>query len=325
MQQIDLIAAKAAKATERRTLAILAYDNACAEPDSANWRAVADLLRLALPNAKAGSAAPKILEPETDPRFAQWADYVIPQSVSAKRLGKSPVIVVTFADGETVRAPAVSLPGKPVNIGRGLRVAIAFYQCRIATRCGGNSDYSACITVPEFVTVTCETTETEYDAAQCNAKSAKWRRGTFDASAAIAESASYPDETEDGALTRADFVKASYRLAVSRLRLAELPEGADARPLQYQIEECELRLAGWTPLQIRARWRAREDAEREAERLAAEAAHDAEHADHASPPVVTSFKVNQAFLSTSRLTLVASNAQVAPSPRSNCILRIAAA
>ncbi|MHC2251010.1 hypothetical protein ACVILK_000702 [Bradyrhizobium embrapense] len=48
MQQIDLIAAKAAKATERRALAILAYDNAKQDPDGANWQGIADLLRLAV-------------------------------------------------------------------------------------------------------------------------------------------------------------------------------------------------------------------------------------------------------------------------------------
>jgi len=41
-----------------------------------------------------------------------------------------------FADGEVVRAPAVSAKDKPVNIGRGLRVAIAFYQARACRRAG---------------------------------------------------------------------------------------------------------------------------------------------------------------------------------------------
>lgn len=49
MQHIDLNAAKAAKASDRRALAILAYDNAMADPAGANWRGVAELLRLALP------------------------------------------------------------------------------------------------------------------------------------------------------------------------------------------------------------------------------------------------------------------------------------
>lgn len=186
MQNIDLTAAKAAKATDRRALAILAYDNATADPAGANWRGVADLLRLALPNTKAKAAAI-----ETDSRFAQWADYPIPHNASGKRLGKSPVVIVTFADGETVRAPAVSLPGKPVNIGRAVRVAESFYQGRIVARC--NADLTAAgylgnrwdssemrlsvtdpeavshIRIPAVVSAVCETTGAEYSPDDCNA------------------------------------------------------------------------------------------------------------------------------------------------------------
>jgi hypothetical protein len=129
MQHIDLNAAKAAKASDRKSLAILAYDNATASPADANWRGVAELLRLALPNSKA-----KAETLETDSRYAPWADYPIPHNAGGKRLGKSPVCVVTFADGEVVRVPAVSLPGKAVNIGRALRVAVSFYHGRVVAR-----------------------------------------------------------------------------------------------------------------------------------------------------------------------------------------------
>ncbi len=258
---IDLAAVKAAKATDRRALAILAHDNATAEPDGANWRAVADMLRLAVPSSK---AAPKIPAAGLDPRFAPWADYDIPQSVSAKRLGRSPVLVVTFEGGEVVRCPAVSMPGKPVNIGRGLRVAFAFYQCRIANRAGELSQWSSCVNVPAFLSVICETNETEYDAADCNARSAGWRLGTFDAEAVKAESLAYPERTDDGTLDRAEFVKASYRLAVARLRQAALPEGEDSRELTYAVERCSLLLAGWSMLQIKAKWRADDEAARKA-------------------------------------------------------------
>lgn len=178
MQNIDLTAAKAAKATDRRALAILAYDNATADPAGANWRGVAELLRLALPNTKAKPAAI-----ETDSRFAQWADYEIPHNASGKRLGKSPVVIVTFADGETVRAPAVSLPGKPVNIGRAVRVAESFYQGRIVARYNSlipdnfgtallsvtDSEFVASIPVPAVVSAVCETTGAEYSPDDCNA------------------------------------------------------------------------------------------------------------------------------------------------------------
>lgn len=299
MQQIDLSTVKAAKATDRRTLAILAYDNASADPAAANWRAVADILRLALPAVKAAKI------PEADPTRPSWADYDIPQNATRK-LGKSPILVVTFEGGEVVRCPAVSLPGKPVNIGRGLRVASAFYQCRIANRAGENSDWSRCVNVPAFASVICETDGTEYDPAECSARTAESRIGAFDAESVKAESANRPEKSDDGTLTRAEFVKASYRLAVARLRLADLPEGEDRRELDYLIERYTLLLAGWTMLQIQAKWRAEDEAARK------------------PSPVATSFKVRPSFLASSRLTLVSSNPPVAPAPSPKCILRIVA-
>jgi hypothetical protein len=176
MQNIDLNAAKAAKASDRKALAILAYDNASADPENANWRGVAELLRLALPASKA-----KAETVATDSRYATWADYEIPQNASGKRLGKSPVVIVTFADGEIVRAPAVSLPGKAVNIGRALRVARSFYQGRIVALVNEyaplhgfsrvsvtDSEFVATIPVPAVVSCVCETTGAEYDPAACS-------------------------------------------------------------------------------------------------------------------------------------------------------------
>jgi hypothetical protein len=179
MQHIDLNAAKAAKASDRKTLAILAYDNATASPGDANWRGVADLLRLALPNSKA-----KAETLETDSRYAPWADYPIPHNAGGKRLGKSPVCVVTFADGEVIRVPAVSLPGKAVNIGRALRVAVSFYHGRIVARVNDcmeafeigtnrvsvtDSEFTSRLPVPAVVSAICETTAAEYDPAACSA------------------------------------------------------------------------------------------------------------------------------------------------------------
>lgn len=182
--QIDLNAAKSAKASDRKALAILAYDNATADdPANANWRGIAELLRLAIPNSKAkAETAP------ADSRYAQWADYPIPHNVSGKRLGKSPVCVVTFADGEIVRVPAVSLPGKPLNAGRALRVAVSYYQSRKVSHYKDSipdeyqswigaygsrlsvtdSEFLATIPIPAVSSFVCETTGAEYDPATCS-------------------------------------------------------------------------------------------------------------------------------------------------------------
>lgn len=176
MQHIDISTVKAAKATDRKSLAILAYDNACGDPTAADWRSVADILRLALPATKARAA-----DVATDSRFAPWADYDIP-ATATKKLGKSPIMVLTFADGEAVRVPAVSLPGKPVNIGRAVRVAVAFYQGRIVARYNAlipdnfgtgllsvcDSEFISTIQIPAVVSAICETTGAEYDPAACS-------------------------------------------------------------------------------------------------------------------------------------------------------------
>lgn len=309
MHKLDLATVKAAKATDRRALAILAYDNATAEPEGANWRAVADMLRLALPAPKAA----KIPEgAPLDPRFTPWADYVIPQNVSAKRLGKSPIVVVTFADGETVRAPAVSLPGKPINIGRAVRVAIAFYQARMAWRAGETSDWSACVAVPAIVSLNCETTGAEYDPADCSTHSAEWRRGSYDAAAVAAESLSRPEKSDDGTLTRADFVKCAYRLAAARLRLDRGADDAAAR----DVERYNLFLAGWTWLQIKAKWNADDEAARKAKEAAERAA--------AAPPAAPTFRVRPGFLQSSRLSMASTASPVVASARPACVLRVVA-
>ncbi len=303
MQMIDLATVKAAKAADRRALAILAHDNATADPDAANWRAVSDMLRMAMPVAKAKVSAADPLSP-----FAPWADYEIPQNATGKRLGKSPIIVVTFADSEIVRAPAVSLPGKPINIGRGLRIAVAFYRGRLAARAGGNSDTSDCIMVPDLVSVVCESNGTEYDAADCTARTATKRAGTFNMAAVVAASLDRPERSTDDTLTRSEFVRASYRLAIARMQLANMPEGDDSRPIKCEIERFSLLLEGLNILQIKVKQRSDDEAERKA----------------AAVIVAPAFKVARRFLNSTHLTVAASRTPVAPSSARPPILRIVA-
>ncbi|MGY4224355.1 hypothetical protein ACVMIH_001716 [Bradyrhizobium sp. USDA 4503] len=301
MQQIDLIAAKAAKATERRALAILAYDNAKQDPDGANWQGIADLLRLSLPSAKAKAAA---AETGAD-NGAPWSDYDIPASAT-KRLGKSPIIVVTFFCGAVVRAPAVSLPGKPVNIGRGLRVAFAFYRARIAREFGKASAIgSDCVNVPAIVSAVCDATGAEYGADECNAKTAEFRRGGFDHVALSAEASALPEKAEAGELTRADFYRAQYLIASAE---AEILAGANedrAAELGAQINDYRARLGGLSWLEIEARRRA---AIREAKAAAkAEAEAMAEAGRRAEQEAEARAAAAKAEAEAPRLRLVADN------------------
>lgn len=293
MQHIDIESAKAAKATDRRALAVLAFENACADPDFSNWRAVAELLRLAIPATKAKATAEAVA---TDSPFAPWSDQIIPQRTSSAKMGKSPVLVVTFADGETVRCPAVTMPGKPVNVGRGLRVAFAFYRARIAMKAAkALSDDSDCVAVPDMLAVKCETNGTEYDPAECNANTMAQRSGAFALASVTSDAAArgLSATADDGSLTTGDYIEAQYRLAAARFRLANMTDNDKAKALASAIEAYELRLTGMSPLQIAVKQH--DDAK------AARAA--AAKADQPPPPP-PKFKPAARFLNSSHLSMV---------------------
>jgi hypothetical protein len=82
---------------------------------------------------------------------------------------------VTFADGETIRAPAVTTIGKPVNVGRGLRIAVAFYTARRARRTGVRDDPGCRPAVPAVASCICEDTGEAYDPVKCSERTAAYR------------------------------------------------------------------------------------------------------------------------------------------------------
>ncbi len=139
-----------------------------ASADNPDWHRASLLLRRALVEKQAPK--PKALRQADAPA---WHDYPI-GSVNPLSL-HNPTVLVTFADGERVRAPAVSRRGRPVNIGRGLRVAIAFYQARIAWRSGLSNEAGNWRAVPPVVRCTCEDTGESYDVELCNTKTAEHR------------------------------------------------------------------------------------------------------------------------------------------------------
>jgi hypothetical protein len=56
-------------------------------------------------------------------------DYPMPNTID-RHSARGPSIWATFADGEIVRMTFATTRGKPVNVGRGLRVAISAYRTR---------------------------------------------------------------------------------------------------------------------------------------------------------------------------------------------------
>ena len=91
-----------------------------------DWRGVAELFRAAL--RADGKQAPNA---NKAPKAQEIADY----NVDRLRLKcRSPRIAVRFMDGEAGFTHVPSAPGKPLNIGQALRVAIAMYRSRQAVQ-----------------------------------------------------------------------------------------------------------------------------------------------------------------------------------------------
>src|SRR5215218_6448042 len=100
----------------------IAYD-AALNSSSPDWRAVAELFRFAVrgPPKRASQAIHEI------------ADYNVDR-LKLKCL--SPRVAVRFWDGEAVFTHVPSAPGKPLNVGRALRVAICMWRYRVYRRLG---------------------------------------------------------------------------------------------------------------------------------------------------------------------------------------------
>jgi hypothetical protein len=143
----------------------LAYD-AALNSSSPDWRAVAELFRAALraPPKQASEAVPQI------------ADYNVDR---LKLRCRSPRISVRFLDGEAVFTHVPSAPGKPRNVGRALRVAVAMYRSRrtVQQRLGFR-EYDRAMPVPEIFQVRCLETDELVNVDACNAHTAAERKGS---------------------------------------------------------------------------------------------------------------------------------------------------
>lgn len=83
-------------------------------------------------------------------------DYSVEKATIKNTVWPSPIVIATFGDGEVVRAPAMSLKGKPVNVGRALRGAIDRYRTRVSdvNRVGWHQSVGSY--VPKFTSVVVE-------------------------------------------------------------------------------------------------------------------------------------------------------------------------
>ena len=153
-----------------RTLAAQAqhaYDAALNSP-CPDWRAVTELFRAAMrtgPVRRAGK-----------PTEGELADYNVDR---VRLMCRSPRIAVRFMDGEAVFTHVPSAPGKPLNIGRALRVAIVMYRSRKSVqRRAGFHEYERAMPVPEIFQVRCLETDELFDVSACNRHTAEHRQGS---------------------------------------------------------------------------------------------------------------------------------------------------
>jgi ribosomal protein L21 len=156
-----------------RTLAAqaqAAFDAAMNSP-CPDWRAVAELFRAAMQaeRVKRGAKAKATAAGEL-------ADYNVDR---IKLLCRSPRIAVRFVDGEAVFTHVPSAPGKPLNVGRALRVAIVMYRSRKGVqRRAGFRECDRAIPVPEIFQVRCLETDELFDVDACNRHTATERRSS---------------------------------------------------------------------------------------------------------------------------------------------------
>ena len=182
--------ANARKITDKRLAAIATYEAACEAPEFVDWRTIADMLRSVVPTPK----------PKTDPA-ATWVDDPMPRSIKGKLQVPKPILLVRFTDGRSARATALTVAGKPVNWGRGVRQAIEFYRGQVVKFCGGlagTRDRGRHVDVPEIESVTLIGSGQEFDAAEANKMTAELRAGSFNLQRTLrhAHMAGYQTEAE---------------------------------------------------------------------------------------------------------------------------------
>lgn len=167
----------AEKSTSAETAALAAFERE-ASSDMPDWHRAALALRQALgqKNEKTRFRATIPCSPRSNSLLSapKWNDYPVDR-VSSFSI-RTDILVVTFADGEIVRAPAVSAKGIPTNIGRGLRIAIAFYQARACRRRGFKFRPGVHAAVPAIAACICEDSGETFDAEECTVRTVETRK-----------------------------------------------------------------------------------------------------------------------------------------------------
>jgi hypothetical protein len=194
-----------------------AYEAAINDP-CPDWRAVAELFLAAI-GAEQVKRAVKLKT------AAEWqlADYNVDR---VKLKYRSPRLAVRFLDGEAVFTHVPSAPGKPLNVGRALRVAISMYRSRKEVqRRAGFREYDRAIPVPEIFQVRCQETDELFDLELCNRATAAERQSS---DPRRARRAAWPDWGPGRSARRGGFAST---LPAPRHAACDLLTGTGVRPI----------------------------------------------------------------------------------------------
>jgi hypothetical protein len=174
-----------------------AYEVAINSPRP-DWRAVAELFRAAQLSARRREPKSSKAPP---PEIPLLADYNVDR---IKLKCRSSRIVVRFMDGEAVFTHVPSAPGKPLNVGRALRVAIDMWRSRrtVQQRLGFH-EYDRAMAVPEIFQVRCLETDELFDVDACNKHTAA-ERASSDPERAAAILRQATDASANGLANLAD-------------------------------------------------------------------------------------------------------------------------
>lgn len=157
------------KATERKAMAIAAYDDACEHPDCTDWQTIAHALRRVLPNVRKVST--QDMPGEIGDGFAPWFELKKrPSNGSGKDYG-SVRAEITFADGRVIRSYALTFKGSAPNIAGACRTACELW--RYKANAPGREWF---VDVPEIIAVCIPDLGAEYDPAMANAYTAEIRQ-----------------------------------------------------------------------------------------------------------------------------------------------------
>lgn len=169
--------------SERRAEALALYDEASANPDSANWQAVADALAAVTPRPK--KAEPSKFNVATGLEWEAYTPAMRRQRGYQYRSARAAKF--RFADGVIVRAPLRhhSKRERP-DWERASRMAVHFWRTNAATAVrrlakletwGEAERYAKGLEVPPIIGATDETRGSTVDPGQANETTAELRRG----------------------------------------------------------------------------------------------------------------------------------------------------